>query len=45
MTNYKKLIAEQEHNAASIAERRRKDKATTKFHKSVMAGKKSRKPY
>jgi len=45
LTNYAKLMAEQERNAASIAERRRKDKATTKFYKSVMAGKKSRKRF
>jgi len=45
MANYKKLMAEQERNRASIAERRRKDKATTRYHKSVMAEKKSKKPF
>ncbi len=43
MKNYSKLIAEQERNAASIAERRKKDKATVKFHKKVQAHRRSNK--
>ena len=41
VNNYAKLMAEQERNAASIAEQRKKDKATVKFHKKVLAQKKS----
>ena len=39
--SYTKLLAEQERNGATLAERRRKDKATKKFHKKVSAQKKA----
>ncbi|MDH5411938.1 MAG: GTPase RsgA, partial [Alphaproteobacteria bacterium] len=41
VNNYTKLMAGQERNAASIAEQRKKDKATARFHKKVLAHKKS----
>ena len=41
LNNYSKLMAEQERNAASIAERREKEKATVNFHKKVQAHKRS----
>ena len=40
--NYNKLMAEQAHNDATIAERRKKDKDMGKFHKKVKGAKKSR---
>lgn len=43
VNNYSKLMTEQERNAASTAERRKKDKDTAKFHKKVLAHKKSSK--
>ena len=43
--NYAKLMAEQQRNAASVAERRKKDKATAKFHKKVQAHKRSKKNF
>lgn len=43
VNNYSKLMTEQERNGASIAERRKKDKDTAKFHKKVLAHKKSSK--
>jgi ribosome biogenesis GTPase len=42
LKNYSKLMAEQERNAASNAERRKKDKATVNFHKNVQAHKRSK---
>ena len=42
MNNYKKLMAEQEHNDISVEERRKKEKETAKYHKSVKSKKKSR---
>jgi ribosome biogenesis GTPase / thiamine phosphate phosphatase len=45
MRNYAKLKAEQERNTASIAERRKKEKATTRFHKKVMAHGRSNKTF
>lgn len=45
MSNYAKLKAEQEHNTASIAERRKKEKATVKYHKKVQAHRKSNKGF
>lgn len=41
VNNYSKLMAEQERNSATTAEQRKKDKATVKFHKKVLAHKKS----
>jgi len=45
MKNYSKLMAEQHRNAATIAERRKKDKDTAKFHKKVQAHKSSKKRF
>lgn len=42
MASYTKLLAEQRHYAAAIAERRRGEKAMGKFHKKVKADKKSK---
>jgi ribosome biogenesis GTPase len=41
MNNYTKLMAEQNLVVASTAERRKKEKATVKFHKKVKSQKKS----
>lgn len=43
VNNYSKLMTEQERNGASIAERRKKEKDTAKFHKKVLTHKKSNK--
>lgn len=42
LRNYSKLMAEQAHSAATIAERRKKDKDMGKFHKKVKGAKKAR---
>ena len=41
--NYQKLIAEQEHNARSLAERRERSRKTGKLYKSIQASKRRRK--
>jgi ribosome biogenesis GTPase / thiamine phosphate phosphatase len=40
--SFKKLIAEQAHNARTLAERHASDRATSRFHKSVLANKRRR---
>jgi ribosome biogenesis GTPase len=45
MRNYVKLKAEQERNTASIAEQRKTEKATVKFHKKVQARKRPNKKF
>ncbi len=42
LSNYSKLMAEQAHSTATIAERRKKDKDMGKFHKKVKGAKKDR---
>ena len=42
MQNYVKLLAEQQHYSATVAERRKKDKAMGKLHKEAKATKKSK---
>ncbi|MCW8916897.1 MAG: ribosome small subunit-dependent GTPase A [Magnetovibrio sp.] len=45
MKSYTKLMAEQERNAATTAERRKKEKATVKFHKKIQSQKKLSRRY